>query len=499
MLRVYSVALGLALVVTPTVCQQIFDVWTTTWDRSQLLTYKNLSPNPVNFVSPGPAGQADITVNDGTVFQNMVGFGASLTDASAQILSNLKSKNSGNYWSLLDTLFDPTDGANAAGLSYLRVPLGASDFSASVYSFDDVVGDTTLKSFNINNAPAYLFSVIEDIQSINPYLKIHVLPWSPPGWMKDSGTMNGGNFNSAYVNTYANYLLKCLQGFQSKGITAYAIGIQNEPENSDPTYPSCAMTAAQEAQVGTALRKLMDANGFAGVRVIGYEHNWVDAAGNPVQLMQDAQKAFAGVAFHCYSGDPTQQDAFHNAFPSKEIYFTECTGSYNSDWWGDIQWYMANLFIGSVNHASMNVLMWNLALDGNGKPQLPGANSCPNAPCRPVATVNSDGSYSLNQEFYAMAQASKAVLPRDRNGPFGQRMGVSLSGNLSGSIFATGFVTGRVSASDYRRYSLVVLNWDDNQGGTWNPTPIKATIEFRGMQATYTFTVGVTTLWWYAP
>ncbi len=28
-------------------------------------------------------------------------------------------------------LFDPTDGANAAGLNYIRVPLGASDFSAS--------------------------------------------------------------------------------------------------------------------------------------------------------------------------------------------------------------------------------------------------------------------------------------------------------------------------------------------------------------------------------
>ena len=28
---------------------------------------------------------------------------------------------------------------------------------------------------------------------------------------------------------------------------------------------------------------------------------------------------------------------------------------------------------------------------------------------------------------------------------------------------------------------------------------MQTTIEFRGMQATYTFPVGVTTLWWYAP
>lgn len=42
-----------------------------------------------------------------------------------------QSKNSVNYWKLLNYLFSPTDAENAAGLSYLRVPLGASDFSAS--------------------------------------------------------------------------------------------------------------------------------------------------------------------------------------------------------------------------------------------------------------------------------------------------------------------------------------------------------------------------------
>lgn len=54
-------------------------------------------------------------------------------------------------------------------------------------------------------------------------------------------------------------------------------------------------------------------------------------------------------------------------------------------------------FIGSIQHWSMTGLMWNLALDGNGSPKLPGTNSC-GTPCRPVATVNSDGSWSVNQE-----------------------------------------------------------------------------------------------------
>ena len=102
-------------------------------------------------------------------------------------------------------------------------------------------------------------------------------------------------------------------------------------------------------------------------------------------------------------------------------------------------------------------------------------------------------------EVYAMAQASKAILPRDVNGPFGSRIGVSIGGSLNWALRVNAFVTGRVNPSDWLRYSIVVLNWDDSASTSWNPQPVTATIEFRGKQATYTFPLGVTTLWWYAP
>lgn len=58
-----------------------------------------------------------------------------------------------------------------------------------------------------------------------------------------------------------------------------------------------------------------------------------------------------------------------------------------------------------------------------------------------------------------MAQASKAILPRDKNGPFGRRMGVSVGGSLNWALRVNAFVTGRVNPSDWQRYSIVVLNW----------------------------------------
>ncbi|TFK47118.1 glycoside hydrolase family 30 protein [Heliocybe sulcata] len=483
---------------SPIVGQQIWDIFTTTWDRSSLFTYSQPS-SPINFGTPGATGQADIVVDDSQTYQTVIGFGASLTDSSALLMSELKSSNSAQYWSLLGYLFDPTDGAQSAGFTFLRVPLGASDFSSRDYSFDDSSGDTSLSSFNINTAPSYLFSTIQDILSINTILKIQIVPWSPPGWMKGSGTMNGGSLNTGYIDNYANYLLKCLQGFQSKGINVYGISIQNEPENSDSTYPSCNMPVSTEAAIGTALRTLMNNNGFSGVEIIGYEHNWDDATGYPTQLMQQASGAFTGVSFHCYGGSVSQQDSFHTQYPSKEIYFTECSGTIGSDWWSDIKWYMDNLAIGAITHHAKTAAMWNLALDSGGNPKLPGTDSCGGSGCRGVVQINTgSGTWSVNQEFYAMAQASRAILPKDSGGPFGKMIRASVNGDYAWGLVVGAYQTARLSSSDWNRYSLVVLNWADNTNGNWNPQPITATIEFRGQQATYTFPVGVTTLWWYA-
>lgn len=120
--------------------------------------------------------------------------------------------------------------------------------------------------------------------------------------------------------------------------------------------------------------------------------------------------------------------------------------------------------------------MWNIAADGNGNPKLPGTDSCGGPGCRPLVTVNNDGSYFLNQEcafclhflyqvhylfvslVYSMAQASKAIIPKDPGGPFGQRIGVSVGGSLGWALRVGAYITGRAYSSDQSRYSIVVLN-----------------------------------------
>ncbi|ELU37959.1 glycoside hydrolase family 30 protein [Rhizoctonia solani AG-1 IA] len=426
--------------------QTIYDIWQTTWDRSKLLT--RTSDPLVNFVTKGAIGDANIVVNDGTVYQQMDGFGATLI----------------------------TDGAATAGFGVLRLNLGASDFSAKgkygnstsgddlqgiieiAYSFDDKSGDTTLSSFSLDNAPSYLWSVLKDIYSINPKIKLYVLPWSPPAWMKSGGTMSGGELQAQYND--AQYLFKTVQQLSARGFPVYAINPQNEPQNSNPTYPTTKMSASQEAAIGQALRPLLNNNGFSSVKIIGFEHNWDNAGGYPIDLLE----------------------TFHNAYPNKEIYFTECTGSFGSDWWSDIKWTMDNTAIGAPQHWARTALEWNFASDESGGPTFPGTDSCKSPACRAIVTVKSDGSYELNQEFYSLAQASRAIVPKDPGGPIGQRIGVTVGGNLSWALRVNAFVTKRSNSADWNRYSIVVLNWNDNSSSSWNPQPVKATIEFRGVQ-----------------
>lgn len=57
-----------------------------------------------------------------------------------------------------------------------------------------------------------------------------------------------------------------------------------------------------------------------------------------------------------------------------------------------------------------------------------------------------------------MAQASKAIIPKDEGGPFGQRIGVSVSGSIAWALRVGAYVTNRASSSDPPRYSIVVMN-----------------------------------------
>ena len=163
------------------------DAWLTTSDGSSQLTQQG----NLNFASDSQAADSStIDINEHQQFQQMDGFGAAITDSSAWLIYTKMSTT--QRYNLMKSLFDPVNGI---GISFVRIPMGASDFSVNgPYSYDDLSPgqtDPTLSKFSIKHDTAYILPVLQQALSFNPSLKFMANPWSPPAWMKTNGSMLG--------------------------------------------------------------------------------------------------------------------------------------------------------------------------------------------------------------------------------------------------------------------------------------------------------------------
>jgi glucosylceramidase len=377
----------------------------TTGDQTMLL---QAQPS-VAFAAGGSPGGPVITVDPTTQYQQMDGVGGSLTDSSAWLIWNKLTAS--QQTSLMQQLFSPSAGI---GISFLRQPMGASDFSASGnYSYDDVPSgqtDPNLANFSIAHDTAYIVPLIKQALAINSNLKLVALPWSPPAWMKTTGTMNGGNINTTYFPTLAQYFVDFVQAYQQQGIPIYALSVQNEPLYSTTGYPSEYLAATDESTfIATNLAPALSAAGLGSVNIFGYEHNWDNTSYPETVLASSAGQYVAGSSFHCYAGDPSAQSTVETAFPAKNIWFTECSGITSSTFPGDLVWNAENLLIGATRNWARSVSLWNLALDQNSGPIN---GTCTN--CRGVVTIDdsvSPSTITFNVEYYVLGHLGKFVVP----------------------------------------------------------------------------------------
>ena len=113
---------------------EVVQKWLTTSDLSQHLTQQ------ANLVFSAGSGSGTISVDSTQTFQSIVGFGAAMTDTSAWLISNKLSGTA--HTNLMNALFSPSKGI---GMSWVRVPMGSSDFSATAqpYSYDDNLSVST--------------------------------------------------------------------------------------------------------------------------------------------------------------------------------------------------------------------------------------------------------------------------------------------------------------------------------------------------------------------
>ena len=380
----------------------VAQAWITTANQSRLLSQDpDLQTRAATDAFP-----VVIDVDEATVYQEMIGFGAAMTDASAYLIQH---KLGAQHDAILQELFGRNPGI---GLSFVRVPMGASDFSTHDYSYDDMPAgqtDSTLTHFSLAEDRVDKLPALKAALAINPQLKLVGSPWSPPGWMKTTGSLIQGTLLPEFYDSFADYFRKFIEGYGAEGAPIYAVTMQNEPAYEPADYPGMRLDPPARAEViGKHIGPLFASAGIQTL-ILDWDHNW-DLPSSPLAVLADttARKYVNAVAWHCYAGDVSAQDNVHAAYPSKDAYFTECSGGGWAPVWADnLKWFVGTLIIGSTRGWAKGVALWNLALDENAGPHLGGCGNC-----RGVITINSGtGFVTRNVEYYALAHASQFVRP----------------------------------------------------------------------------------------
>ncbi|TSJ35935.1 glucosylceramidase [Mucilaginibacter corticis] len=399
--------------------QNTISWWLTNNEKSALLSKQS----PLAFGTGVDEKLPVITVDPAKKYQQVDGFGFALTGGSAQ---NMIRMSAGERHKIIRELFG--NGPNDVGISYLRLSIGSSDLNDHTFSYDDVpAGQTDLKleKFTLKEDERDVIPVLKEILAVNPAIKILGSPWSPPLWMKSNHNIQGGRLQDQYYDVYARYFVKYVQEMAKHGIRIDAVTIQNEPFN-DGNTPSNQFLAKEELNfIKNNLGPLFKANGIK-TKIILYDHN-CDAPEYPISIMTDpmANQYVDGSGFHLYAGPVTALSKVHDAFPDKNLYFTEMMAVSHSDF--NVANPEERIVIGATRNWSRNVILWNIAADPQNKPHTDNGGC---AGCQGAITIDGD-KVSRNLAYYTIGQVSKFV-------PAGSvRIESSLPDGLSDVAFAT--------------------------------------------------------------
>lgn len=401
-----------------------------------------------------------ITINDGTTYQTIDGWGPAITGSTCY---NLLLMTQADRTALLKEVFDPKEGM---GYSFIRVSIGCSDFSLDEYTCCDKKG---IENWEF---PEYdkrdLLPILAEIYAINPNVKIVAAPWTCPKWMKIATGSNepfdswtSGRLNPEYYDDYALYFVKWIEYMEAAGFPIYAVSPQNEPLNHGNSASLYMDWRAQRDFVGQHLGPAFRERGIK-TQIWAYDHNFDVPEYVKNLYKSDAADYFDGSAWHAYGGNKSVLADIYKAAPSKGIYFTEQSiGTWCPNFGDNLMWTMREICIGTVNLHCKAVLFWNFLLDSNRGPNRP-QGGC--TTCYGFVDFVDGGHKTLNRRshYYSIAHMSKVAQPD------AVRIGSTIDHSVGGVVF-TAFrnpdgTTSLVLLNEGKAQDFIVA---DGKGGTF--------------------------------
>lgn len=365
---------------------------------------QSLSAMPALHFSALAGSLPTLHVDDRPRRQTVTGFGGAMTDTSAWLLHDELAPSA--RAKAMDELFSRRSGI---GLSLIRVPIGASDFSATgvPYSYDDLSAgqsDPTLANFSIAHDEAYILPALHQMLSVDPLIKVLATTWSPPAWMKADdrfGNLGGaGGLNAVDYEPLAQYFVKFIRSYGAAGVPIWAITPENEPDSTAP-YPSMELSALDEGRLISA--NLAPALASAGLHTRLFGGDQVSNLAYGQQLMgTPAASELSGMAWHCYGGIGVVGQ-FHLLYPKLPELMSECSP-------GIVPYASAEIAIDALRNSAAGVDLWNLALDPSGGPVQAPDSGCRN--CSGLLTVD-ERTHTVKPRlnYYQLGQLSKFIEP----------------------------------------------------------------------------------------
>jgi glucosylceramidase len=353
-----------------------------------------------------------VFVNPKKDFQDFIGIGGALTDASAEVFAKL---SEAKQKELLTAYYNKDKGI---GYTLARTNIHSCDFSSGSYTYVKE-GDKELKTFTVEHDKQFRIPFIKKaIESAGGELTLFASPWSPPAFMKNTNNMlRGGKLLPEFFESWAMYFTKFIKEYEGLGIPIWAVTVQNEPMATQK-WESCIFTAEEERDfLKNYLGPIMEQEDLGDKKIIVWDHNR-DLLNHRVSTIMDdpeAAKYAWGIGFHWYepwSGGLPMFDnvgVVHESYPDKHLIFTEgCAETFNPEryqYWQYGEKYGRSM-INDFNNGTEGWTDWNVLLDETGGPNHVG-NFC----FAPIHADLTTGELIYTPSYYYIGHFSKFIRP----------------------------------------------------------------------------------------
>lgn len=352
-----------------------------------------------------------VFVNPKKTFQEFLGIGGAITDASSEVFATLNKEQQEEF---LQAYF----GKNGINYTIIRTSIHSSDFGLGSHTYVEE-GDAALKTFSIEKDKEKRIPFIKRaIELIEDDLVFYASPWSPPAFMKTNKNMlRGGKLLPEFRQAWANYYAKFIKAYEDEGIPVWGLTIQNEPM-AVQRWESCIYTAEEERDfLKNYLGPTLEKEGLGDKKIVVWDHNrdLISERANTIFEDPEASKYAWGIGFHWYetwTGGLPKYDNLKNikeSFPSKNMLFTEgCQEGFDTErmhYWPNAERY-GNSMINDFNSGVVGWTDWNILLDERGGP-----NHVQNFCFAPIHANTKTSELTYTPTYFYIGHFSKFINP----------------------------------------------------------------------------------------